>query len=238
MSPAVQDFTPSSRGLHFPNAFPPGTPAVPGIPATMSIPHFGTMAINDASNGLCGGMVFAVRDYFEAGKAPPEDTVPPGPESPLFRFLVQRLFASWDLPAGVLRYLYLMNPGLPDHESWFEPWAHGRSWIMARQEWPKVRADLDGGRLSPLGLIRTKSWNPRDLAHQHQVLAYGYDLAGGATTVRLYDPNIPDDDDVAMVLSMDEDRASVTYSPPDPEFPDLFCFFRVKYRPKAPPAMA
>jgi hypothetical protein len=236
MSPTVGDFTPSARGFHFPNAFPPGTPALPGIPATISIPHFGSIAVNDASNGLCGGMVFAARDYFEAGKPPPPDTTPPGSDAPLFRFLVQRLLDSWNLPQGVLRYLYLMNPGLPDRETWFEPWAHGRAWIMAEREWPSIRADLDGGRLSPVGLIRKKSWNPMDLSHQHQVLAYGYDLSDHSATLRLYDPNDPDNDDVTLSVSMaDPGRTTATYSPPDDQFPDVFCFFRVEYSAKAPP---
>jgi hypothetical protein len=182
-------------------------------------------------------MAFAVRDYFEAGRTPPPDTTPPGQDSPLFRFLVQRLFDSWNVPQGVLRYLYLMNPGVPDGETWFEPWAHGRAWIMLEQEWPRIQADLDAGRLSPLGLIRKKSWNPMDLSHQHQVLAYGYDQAGTALTIRLYDPNNPDDDEVRMTLTTgDSGTASVTYVPQDDAFPDLFCFFRVDYMAKAPPA--
>jgi len=236
VSPAVPDFAPSTRGLHFLNAFPAGTPALPGLPATVSIPHFGAISINDASNGLCGGMVFAVRDYFESGTPPPPDSSPPGPDTPLFRFLVQRLIDSWNLPTGVLRYLYLMNPGLPDHETWFEPWAHGRAWVMQEQEWPRIRADLDAGRLCPLGLIRKKSWNPMDLSHQHQVLAYGYDLTADILTILVYDPNNPDNDDVTMTLSVqDAHGASVAYSPTDDQFPDVFCFFRVAYVPKTPP---
>jgi hypothetical protein len=194
------------------------------------------MAINDASNGLCGGMVFAARDYFEAGAEPPADTTTPAADSPLFRFLVQRLIDSWNLPEGALRYLYLMNPGLPDRESWFEPWAHGRSWIMAEREWPNVRADLDAGRLSPLGLIRVKSWNPMDLAHQHQVLAYGYDQTGDAVTIHVYDPNHPNEDDVALTVSLQDGQATATYAPVDQDFPALYCFFRVAYRPKPPPS--
>jgi hypothetical protein len=237
VSPAVPDFAPSTRGLHFPNSFPAGTPALGGIPASITIPGFGAIPVNDASNGLCGGMVFAVRDYFEAGQTPPTDTSPPDSGTPLFRFLVQRLIDSWSLPTGVLRYLYLMNPGLPDHETWFEPWAHGRGWIMTEQEWPKVRADIDGGRLSPLGLIRRKSWNPMDLSHQHQVLVYGYDLVAGVLTLDLYDPNNPDRDDVTMTVSLqDAGRRAVAYSPPDEQFPEVFCFFRVPYSPKRPPA--
>ena len=236
MSPTVGDFRPSERGLHFANDFPPGTPALPGIPATISIPHFGSISVNDANNGLCGGMVFAVRDFFEAGRTPPADTTPPPSDSYLFRFLVQRLIDSWNLPGGVLRYLYLMNPGLPDQESWFEPWAHSRAWIMAEREWPRIQAELDGGRLTPLGLIRQKSWNPLDLSHQHQVLAYGYELSPGGAAIHVYDPNHPDDDQATLSLQVDgSERTGAAYSPVDEGFPDLFCFFRVDYTPKAPP---
>ncbi len=109
---------------------------------------------------------------------------------------------------------------------------------MIRQEWPKVRADIDGGRLSPLGLIKVKSWNPVDLACNHQVTAYGYEFERTRLTLHLYDPNQPDDDGVTMSLDIaDPSRTTpVTYSPPDPAFPALFCFFRVDHLPVPPPS--
>lgn len=58
-----------------------------------------SVPIGDASNGLCGGMAFAVRDYFEAGKPPPDDAEPPS-EGGLFDHIVDRLFDSFDLPLG------------------------------------------------------------------------------------------------------------------------------------------
>jgi hypothetical protein len=42
---------------------------------------------------------------------------------------------------------------------------------MIREEWPKIRADIEGGHPSALGLVRAKSWNPLDLKFNHQVLA-------------------------------------------------------------------
>jgi hypothetical protein len=234
----VAGFMPSRCGLHFPNSFPQGTPAVQGIPASINIPGDGSLAINDAANGLCGGMALTVIDYLAAGIDPPADTSPPEPGSALYRHLVRRLLDSWNLPTGPMRYLHLMNPLLPDHETWLEPWGHGRSWIVIRQEWPKVRADIDGGRLSPLGLIKVKSWNPMDLARNHQVTAYGYEFEGTRLTLHLYDPNQPDDDGVTMSLDVaDPSRATpVTYSPPDPAFPEVFCFFRVDHQPVPPPS--
>ena len=166
-----------------------------GIPGVISIP------IGDASNGLCGGMAFAARDYFEVGRTPPADTSAPG-AGRLFDFLCERLFDSFDLPTGPARYLELMSPLLADGESFWSRAGllpHGRAWRTIRDEWPKVRADIDAGHPSPLGLIKVKSSDPRQLKQDHQVLAYGYDLTGGILTLRLYDPNQPGRDDVDAV---------------------------------------
>jgi hypothetical protein len=69
-------------------------------------------------------------------------------------------------------------------------------------EWPRIRADIDAGRLPMVGLVRHRGWNPFHLTKDHQVLAFGYDTAGpdGPTTIRLYDPNWPNRDDVSVTL--------------------------------------
>src|SRR6059036_1583512 len=85
----VGGFAPSTSGFRFPNLFPHVPVRQIGIPGVVSVP------IGDASNGLCGGMVFAARDYFEAGRTPPADTTPPG-DGPLFDYLVDRLFDIFD----------------------------------------------------------------------------------------------------------------------------------------------
>ena len=53
-----------------------------------------------------------------------------------------------------------------------------------------------------VGLVRHHGWNPFHLTKDHQVLAFGYDTAGpdGPTTIRLYDPNWPNRDDVSVTL--------------------------------------
>ena len=120
----------------------------------------------------------------------------------MFDFLCERLFDSFDLPMGPARYLELMSPLLADGESiWSRAGLlpHGRAWRTIRDEWPKVRTDIDTGHPSPLGLIKVKSSDPRQLKQDHQVLAYGYDLTGGVLTLRLYDPNQPGRDDVDAV---------------------------------------
>ena len=99
---------------------------------------------------------------------------------------------------------------------------------MVREEWPKVRADIDAGHLSPLGLVRVKSNDPFDLKENHQVLAYGYDQEDGALTLRLYDPNLPKRDDVTMSFSLADPNAPTPVRS-FPGGPRIFAFFRVPY---------
>jgi hypothetical protein len=176
-------------------------------------------------------MAFAARDYFEQGRPAPEATTPPS-EGELFDYLVTRLFDSFDLPFGPARYLALMSPLLPDGETLWSRLGlapHGRAWRMVNQEWPRVRADIDAGHPTPLGLVRVKSADPFELKRNHQVLAYGYDLTGSELTLRLYDPNRPRDDDVTLSLNLADPVV------PIPTTPAVFAFFRVPYRAASPP---
>jgi hypothetical protein len=152
----------------------------------------------------------------------------------VFRYLADRLLDSFLLPFGPATYLKLMHPALPDGDM---AMVHGRAWRMIRLEWPAVRGDLDRGTLSPLGLVKTKSRDPRSLGANHQVLAWGYDLEGTRLTLRLYDPNHPDDDTVALALDIGRPRrpTPVTSS----HGGTVWCFFRTAYRFKDPrPALA
>jgi hypothetical protein len=180
-------------------------------------------------------MAFAARDYFDAKRTPPSDATAPG-TGPLYDYLVRRLIDSFSLPYGPIRYLELMNPALPDGETWLSRFGlspHGRAWRMILQEWPKVRADLGAGRPSPLGLVKVKSLDPFQLGENHQVLAYGYDLTGDRLTLHLYDPNHPARDTTMSLSLGDPNRPiPIAYDPPSP----VFAFFRVDYRPATPPA--
>ncbi len=126
----VPGFKPSTSGFHFSNS---------------SFPHVTYLAIGDAANGMCGGMVYAARDYFEAGIPIPSDTTNPT-SGPLFDYLVKRLIDSFDISLppppvpptpppipppflppfstpippfgpGPATYMWLMNPALTDHET-------------------------------------------------------------------------------------------------------------------------
>ena len=185
-SNAVPGFRPSVHGFHFSNRYPPG----PTLRIGFIDPRL--VGIGDAEAGLCGGMSWYVRERFEAGLPIPADTAAPDNGSPLFRAIVRRQVMSVDWLRGPLRFWRAATMS-PD--------------ALARRtreiELPKIRASIDAGRLPLVGLIRHHGWSPFDLSKDHQVLAYGYetDPGSGNTTLRLYDPNWPDRDDVAVTVS-------------------------------------
>jgi hypothetical protein len=227
----VAGFLPSTHGLRFDNSFP-------SQPAVMVNLGIATIPVGNAANGLCGGMVFAALDYWTEGAPPPTGTTPPAQGTPLFGYLVRRLVDSWGLPAGPLTYFRLMSPALPDGDRRIGPvTVHGRAWRMAVREWPGVKADLDAGRPSPLGLVKLKSANPVKLGANHQVLCYGYEQTATAVRLRVYDPNQAGVDHVTISLNVGRPRSPipVTMAPTASDPPDVLCFFRVRYTPRTPP---
>jgi hypothetical protein len=227
----VPGFAPDTNGFHFTNYFP-HEPAI-----QIKIPLGPTLGLLDAANGLCGGMAFAVRDFYEAHQPAPPDTDPnpPAAGSALYQFIVQRLLDSFNLPFGPGRYLELMHPAFPDVGPGFG--LPGRASVMVRDEWPHIKSDLDSGILAPLGLVKVKSNNPADLGKNHQVLACGYDLNGTDLTIYTYDPNCPNRNDVTLQLSIASIQVPVpvVHNPPEPG-EDVNCFFRTPYSPRTPPA--
>lgn len=199
----VTGFMPRVNGFHFANHFSHGADLQVNIGVA-------NLSLGDAANGLCGGMVFAVRDLFETGQRPPPVTTAPS-SGPLFDFIARRLFDSFNLPVGPARYLALMNPALPDHETVASRWGfapHGRCWVSLAQEWPIIRASLDAGHLTPMALVLVKSADAFMMGHNHQVLAWGYDLDGTDLTIHVYDPNSPDNDDICITTSLAHPDAS------------------------------
>ena len=191
MMPAQERFAPSRHGFAFDNGWP-------SEPAVALASPFGQINVGNADAGLCGGMVFAVVDYWHAAMIPPNDR--PAPGEPLYGYIVRRLVDSWHLPAGVAQYFQWMN--LPDGDTGFDVLRRhvvidrGLAWRTIRVQWPQIRADLDRGTPAALGVVTVASSRPADLALNHQVLAYGYDRSGDQVTVRVYDPNRGQRDDI------------------------------------------
>ena len=227
----MRAFLPSQHGLHFDNAFPEG----PVIRIDFGV---ATLGVGNAANGLCGGMVFTALDYWTARRPPPADRQPPAYGTPLFGYLRRRLIDSWRLPAGPLVYLRFMQPWYPDGERRSGPLTfHGRAWHIAVRQWPALRADLDRGWPSPLGLVKVASAKPAEIGKNHQVLAYGYDLVNSAVTLHIYDPNQADNDHVTLSFDIGDPTAPspVAMVPDVSAVPGVLYFFRVRYSSKSPP---
>ncbi|WP_327088711.1 aegerolysin family protein [Nonomuraea sp. NBC_01738] len=229
----VTAFRPSLHGFHFANSWPEGTTLRHLDLGVVSLP------IGDATNGLCGGMVYAALDLFLSGRlAPATTTAPAGEGDPLFDFFVSRLFDSFDLPDLPAHLLALMNPAYPDTDQGvFEPVGlmSGRSAIMIRDAWPRIKDWVDQNVPRPICLVKVKSLNPGELGHNHQVLVWGYHVSGNVVTLVLYDPNFPDHD--ALELAFDTTRTDVVVNVgvSDPGQGTINCFLTTAYTAQQPP---
>ena len=135
-----------------------------------------------------------------------------------------------------------MSPATRDHETFLSSLgigSRGRAWVMIKQEWPKVKAELDSGKPVPLGLVTVKSADPRELGQNHQVLAWGYELDAADLNIYIYDPNLPEDDEVFISLSIADPKHATAVGYSGTVFGGdhrIWCFFRSNYTPSVPPA--
>jgi hypothetical protein len=181
---AVGGFRPSRHGLRFANHWGRG----PARQWDLGMLHLG---IGNPSRGLCGGMVFVTRDRFERGEEAPAEGAQPAAGTPLFKAIVDRQFDSfgrfWTVP---LRF-------------WLASALYGRRRLLrasVKGAWPKVRREIDAGRLSMLGLVRETGWNPFSVGMGHQVVAFRYDATPERIAIGVYDPNHPGHDAVEIVI--------------------------------------
>jgi hypothetical protein len=223
----VANFAPKTNGFGFANSWP-------HVPLyEFQLGALAKLTIGDAANGLCGGMSFTVADLHAVGLAPGTAAQPTAGAS-RYNYIVERQIQSFAGIAVLLRFYSLMRADRPDREPLWAEWLgqlggdrHSRSYTMVHQEWPRIRADLDSGRLSMIGLIRIVDDDPFKLNHNHQVLAYGYDLDGSQLTLLIHDPNWPNDE-VTLRLDTADPRALVTTTYSKPDAP-VVCFFRAPY---------
>jgi acylphosphatase len=231
----VPGFLPTINGLHFANRWPPGT----GPDYAFNVLGQ-TIKLGDASNGLCGGMVYTVKDLFDTGLLPPVDTALAAEGSPLFNYLVARLTHSFD-EDDVNQYLSWIQ--MSDHDTGV---AHGLAWHEISEEWPKIKGDLDAGSLSPLGLVHGQEpptvgffTGMQDLGKCHQVLAWGYDLDGSNLTIHIYDPDsLSDLNTVALDIADPEHTTPIPVSTWDGFFRGFFRTHYAYHDPRTPVSAA
>jgi hypothetical protein len=183
-------------------------------------------------------MAFAVRDYFEAGRPIPPDNTPPAKGTPLFGYITRRLIDSFNVPDGVLQYAEWM----------LTPSADVRLIIGSRDgtfsrtvtsSWPHVRADIDAGHPSPLGLVTVHTADLTQIGKCHQVLACGYHIDDAqVVTLNIYDPNtgieIADNVWISFNTAASHTVSPITHNINIGET-TLHGFFRSTYAPKEPP---
>src|SRR4051794_27281124 len=122
-------------------------------------------------------MVYTIADLFAAGIPVPPDRDPPANGSPRFESIVRRQVESLEWLSVPVRFWLRMALG--------GSFGGDRARSTLDREWPKARAELDAGRLVPIGLIRVAATNPRQLTNNHQVIAWGYAEDGRGVSLRL-----------------------------------------------------
>lgn len=176
-------FLPSQHGFKFGNLFP-------GITLPFTVPFLPNMHKLTGDYGLCGGMSAGASDFLLAGRSIPALTSAPKSGTKLYQYLFRRAMDSFAMGESVLRFARWM--ALPDD---------GPQGVCRQTqiELQKLRAELDQGRLQPIGLVITAGSTLPEISQgvwsNHQVLAYRYaDNPDGSTDIYVYDPNSPGSD--------------------------------------------
>lgn len=193
------------------------------------------LPITHADAGLCGGMVYAVMDYYAHHLLPPnQKTSPSSSDDILFQYIRDRLWDSFDVTGQGHRFLGYSSPHYPNGDEGVIQTlglTRGRSWVTYREELPRIQDDIDAGRLSPIGLIQTDNLN---IGKNHQVLAYAYEKSGQDVTLFIYDPNYGQTEvTFKFNVAATDGEVHINRSHGDKR---IWCLFRINdYVPKMPP---
>ncbi|MCL4506978.1 MAG: hypothetical protein M1434_10595 [Chloroflexi bacterium] len=175
-------FDPTRNGYKFANVFD----------NSIKIPGVGNVAF---AAGRCGGMAFTSLDYYFAGAAIPDTgTNPPGDNTSLGQFILQRQIASFFLPSAVKFFQW---SALPDNPP---PFIRPIADISRDQEFARITASIDANQPISLGLVAAQGLSIDQLGRNHQVVATGYDMQpGGVSSIFIYDVNFPGTENVIQV---------------------------------------
>ncbi|MEO3810037.1 hypothetical protein ABGB17_13645 [Sphaerisporangium sp. B11E5] len=240
----VRGFHPARNGLPFPNAgWAGGLPVMTaGFLWNRLLDASGDVGdalgilradenwlpLTHADAGMCGGMVYAVMDHFVHNLDPTQRRQPTTADDPFFRYLRDRLWESFDVGGRGIRFLAYSSPHYPNGDEGVIQTlglTRGRSWVTYREAWPEIQADIDAGRLSPVGLIQS---DDLDIGTNHQVLVYGYKKDGQDVELYVYDPNYPRKEVVHRFnVTATDGEVHVSVSGTGTTYPHrIFAFFR------------
>jgi hypothetical protein len=124
-------------------------------------------------------MAFAALDHWHARIPLPDRSTLPPDGDPLADYIYARLHTS--MIDNWKKFVLFMHT--PDHRTPLG--GIGVSRIVRERELPKLKALLDGGVPQPLGLTQAREL--RGLAHDHQVVAYGYEQDATRTRIFIWD---------------------------------------------------
>jgi len=176
--------------------------------------------------GLCGGMCFAVLDYFYAKIPISQQTSVPEQASPLRKYLQKRQKTTLSLGNTIFRIIL-----------WMLRKDQKIARITAYRELPKIRKSLQRGEAVPVVLIREKQLKKITGNHQVLVTAMDYESDKELTTLTVYDPNHPSVQTPVQILvehhSM-EGKITIHQTTGEP----LRGFYQISYHPHKPPAIS
>jgi Ig-like domain from next to BRCA1 gene len=224
----VPGFRPSTNAPLFSNAT--GWPA--GTRLALSVRGLPPVSIDVTRMGLCGGMSFLTRDIFESGTPQLRGRTSQRIPVAVAQHILNRLLDSFDGPATVARWLAVTQA--LDHDT---PILGRGLFHQTVAGVPDIIADIDAGRLCPVGLVLTQSYAPWAVFNNHVVLVWGYERSGDILTLRTYDSNLPGDDDIVVQLDISSPTAvrTITTNGTDgPEAGTVRGFFRLEYQHRDP----
>lgn len=223
----VPGFLPSKNAFKFINLWADFTYQIPWFEGNAVLSY---LFDGHAKSGLCGGMVYTVRDYFEKKQLIPQMVSNPNDaDHPVTRYIIKRLFESFTAN-DVSMYVKLMSPLYADTDEGSLNWLGqmGRAYVTLREEWPMIKQDIDNGHPSPIGLIHVNSAYLGDLGQNHQVMVYGYTLNTDYADLRIYDPNHGPNDNVVLRIKLQGTGNALEASYNGSKKP-VYAFFRTNY---------
>lgn len=177
-------FTPISNGFNFQNKFI-------GVPLSLDkFPKINSLIsqlFRKNCYGLCGGMCFAVLDYYYSGKEIPSIDFPPEKGNSLHSYIFKRQNDTYGFLGKIIAK--------------FVCWSIKTNFQLQERIYKEFLATqylLDRNQPVVLGIVYVHISKTIAIWMNHQVVAYKYENDSEKSTIFLYDPNYPGRDDIVI----------------------------------------